>query len=144
MGGGAAGNLGAARGDARGLGVPRVPRREARVFLRARRARAVSGRAEPRGLRHGGGRGVAPGRRLLRPGDVRDAGHRAGVLGLGQKAGAEEALPVRELAHLLLQVQRRARAVLRENRRRVFVAPRNGARRSAERRRAQRNRPARR
>ena len=38
----------------------------------------------------------------------------AGVLGPGQEAGAEEALPIGQLAHLLLQVHQVAGALLRQ------------------------------
>jgi hypothetical protein len=154
-------------------------RAQAGVVLRARRARVVPGVPPSRGQRHDRGRGVAAGRRLLRPGHHGHALHRAGVcvrvrvggcggwcgggsatrphpptphssgngppshpashptprlcrwrrpdarplgmphwvfaglLGPRQEAGAAEALPLGQLAHLLLQVHQVAGALLR-------------------------------
>mmetsp|Transcript_9720 Transcript_9720/g.37952 ORF Transcript_9720/g.37952 Transcript_9720/m.37952 type:complete len:376 (+) Transcript_9720:313-1440(+) len=144
MGGGFARDLRAPGRDARGLGLSGVFGRQAGELLRAGGAGAVPGLPGPRGLRHHRRRGVTPGGRLFGSRHVRDVGHRAGVLGLGQEAGAAQALPVRQLAHLVQQVQQRAGTLLREDRPGVSQPEGEGSRGSAKGGRAQRDCAARR
>lgn len=67
----------------------------------------------------------------------------AGVLGPGQEAGPAQALPLRQLAHLLLQVHQVAGALLRQVRPRLCQHPKDRAGGAAEGGRPQRNRAAR-
>mmetsp|Transcript_4086 Transcript_4086/g.16724 ORF Transcript_4086/g.16724 Transcript_4086/m.16724 type:complete len:359 (-) Transcript_4086:1059-2135(-) len=139
MGGGVEGDLRASGGDARGFRVSGVLGRQAGELLRASRAGAVPGLPGPRGLRHHRRCGVSPGWGLFGSRHVRDVGHRAGVLGPGQEAGAAQALPVRQLAHLIQQVQQRAGTLLREDRPGVSQPEGEGSRGSAKGGRAQRD-----
>ena len=74
-------DLGQARRDARGLGLPRLPRGPPRLVLRAGGPRVVPGEPRARGVGHGRRGRVASWRGLLGPGHVGDAGDCAGVLG---------------------------------------------------------------
>ena len=64
----------------------------------------------------------------------------SGLLGPRQEARAAQALPLDQLAHLILKVHARARAVVRDQLPRVPADARRRARAAAERRRPHRDR----